>query len=242
MKKRNLIKIARYKTAFLFIFSLIFATGTFVLTSCDDKPDIQEPIINKPKTPTTEFISFNLKTTNQLSAEKIETNHYKFITQGGDPYILTNGISKKLNKDSVVMTFKYKSSSEINDLQIFFGPSISENRSIKKGVISKTSTWKVSSINLKKIIEELKWGGVGDFLRLDFGTKSGVELEIKEMFFRSMTEKEMNDLKKEEDLMRLDSEIAESLKSYLSQNFSSKINNVKVGVDNILISGQYKVY
>ncbi len=240
MKKRNLIKIARYKTAFLFIFSLIFATGTFVLTSCDDKPDIQEPIINKPKTPTTEFISFNLKTTNQLSAEKIETNHYKFITQGGDPYILTNGISKKLNKDSVVMTFKYKSSSEINDLQIFFGPSISENRSIKKGVISKTSTWKVSSINLKKIIEELKWGGVGDFLRLDFGTKSGVELEIKEMFFRSMTEKEMNDLKKEEDLMRLDSEIAESLKSYLSQNFSSKINNVKVGVDNILISGQYK--
>ena len=240
MKKRNLIKIANYKTAFLFIFSLIFAAGTFILTSCDDKPDIQEPIIIKPNKPITEFISFNLKTTNQLAATKTDTNHYKFLTEGGDPYILTSGISKSLNKDSVVLTFEYKSSSEINDLQIFFAPPIAENRSIKSDGILKTDTWKVYSINLKSMIKDLSWGNSSDFLRIDFGTKKGVELEIRKMFFRSMNEDEANELEKEESQLRVDAEIEKSIKSYLFQNFSSKINNVKVGVDNILISGQYK--
>lgn len=240
MIKKDYRIIASYKTAFLFIISLIFAGTTFFLSSCNDKPDIQEPIITNPNKPTTEFISFNLKATNHLSVEKTETNHYKFITQGGDPYILTNGISKSLNKDSVVLTFEYKSSSEINDLQLFFAPPISETRSIKSDGILKTSTWKVCSINLKTMMNELSWGQSGDFLRIDFGTKNGVDLEIRKMFFRSMNENEVNELEKEEGQQRVDAEIEKSIKTYLSQSFPSKITNVKVGIDNILISGQYK--
>ena len=225
-----------YKT-FLYVFILLFAGILFVLTSCEEETKVQVPIINKP---TVEYLDFDINTVNQLISEKQGTYHYKFKTQGGDPYILTTRLSKSLNKDSVVLTFEYKSSSEIDDLQIFLAPPISESHSIKKGVISKTSSWKVCSINLKATIEELKWGRISNFLRLDFGTKNGVELEIRNMYFRSMTEKEKNELKEEESLARIDSEIEKSIKSYLSNQYSSKINNVKVDLDKVTISGQYK--
>jgi hypothetical protein len=43
---------------------------------------------------------------------------------------MMEGISKPLHQDSVVLTFEYKSTQSIERMQFFFGPTISEDRSV----------------------------------------------------------------------------------------------------------------
>lgn len=215
-------------------FSIVFIFSTF---SCKDKNEPEQPVIIKPVT--TEYLKFDINKVNQLTVVQKTTNHYELTTTGEDPYIYTQGITKALPKDSAVLTFEYKSSAATDRLQLFFGPAISEQRSIKIGELSATTTWKKASLNLYKIKNELLWGKAGDFIRMDFGNKSGIKIEIQNMYFRKMNAAEQAILDKEEEQIRTDENIKDALASYLSKQFSSKISEVKISSNNVVITGQY---
>lgn len=217
--------------------TLAIIAFSFLTFSCSKEDTPETPVIIKPVK--TEYLKFNTSSANQLSAVEKSTNHYELTTTGEDPYIHTQGISKALPKDSAVLTFEYKSSAAIDQIQVFFGPSISEKRSIKVDGFSATSSWKTASFNLYKIKNELSWGKANDFLRIDFGNKSGVNFEIKDMYFRKMNDTEKAILDAEEKQIQTDEKIKDALSSYLSKQFSSKITEVKVNSSNVIISGQY---
>lgn len=209
----------------------------FILLSCKEEREITPPVIIKPAT--TEYLKFSLNSANQLMIFKNEKNSYSINTTGGDPYVMTEGISKTLHRDSVVLTFEYKSSGDIDKPQIFFGPSISENRSVFGNTIPTSSTWKKYSLNLAKARTDLAWGKQGDFIRFDFGTKSGIDIEIRNIYFRSMNESEKEIYNQEEEKIKQDEAIKESLGAYLKQRFPSSITEVKVGGTEITVTGNY---
>ncbi|WP_298648136.1 DUF5722 domain-containing protein [uncultured Proteiniphilum sp.] len=210
--------------------------GMLFLPGCKD--DIPEKPVIIPGT-STQYLKFEIASAHHIEAVQKTTYAYELTTTGNDPYIHIQDLTKTLDKDSVVLTFEYKSSAEVSLLQIFFGPGISENRSIKTGSLSKTNSWKTASLNLYKMISELSWGRSGDFLRIDFGDQNGVKLEIRNLYFRAMNESEKAKLNEEEEKLRKDEEIANSLLSYLSHQFASKITEVKVGSTEVSVTGQH---
>jgi len=206
-----------------------------LLLSCKEEVETKIPVIIQPST---EYLKFNHNSANQLTVTEKEKNAYSIVTTGTDPYIHTTGISKTAHPDSIVLTFDYKSSENIDRIQFFFGPDIREQRSLFAGPITKTSVWKSYSVNLKKIIKELSWGKQGDFLRLDFGTKSGVTMEIRNMYFRAMNVSEKAVFDEEEAQIQKDEMIQRALVSYLEKQYPSVITAVKAGLTDITITGE----
>ena len=223
---------------YILFFTKIIILSLLLLSCKGEEPDVTPPIVIKP-TAKTEYLKFRLASANQLTISENEKNSYLIKTTGGDPYIMTEGISKALHQDSVVLTFEYKSSKEIDKPQIFFGPSISESRSVFGTAIPATSTWKNHSINLVKSRKDFSWGKQEDFIRFDFGTKSGIDIEIRNIYFRSMNKSEKEIYDKEESKIKQDEAINEALAAYLKQRFSSSISEVKVGGAEITVIGEY---
>ena len=209
---------------YILFFTKIIILSLFFLSCKGEEPDVTPPVVIKP-TAKTEYLKFKLASANQLTISENEKNSYSIKTTGGDPYIMTEGISKALHQDSVVLTFEYKSSKEIDKPQIFFGPSISESRSVFGTAIPATSTWKNHSINLVKSRKDFSWGKQEDFIRFDFGTKSGIDIEIRNIYFRSMNKSEKEIYDKEESKMKQDEAINEALAAYLKDRKSTRLNS-----------------
>jgi len=235
MRRRNK-EISRHQISgipILMRYTLLFFF--LLLLSCKEEVETKIPVIIQSST---EFLKFSLNSANQLTITAKEKNAYIISTTGTDPYIYTTGISKTVHPDSVVLTFQYKSSEHIDRIQLFFGPDISEQRSLFAGPITKTSVWKSYSINLKKMIKELSWGKQGDFIRLDFGTKSGVTIEINSIYFRAMNASEKDIFDEEEAKIKKDEMIQSALASYLGKKYPSKVTAVKAGLTHVTITGE----
>ncbi|MEA5080271.1 MAG: DUF5722 domain-containing protein [Dysgonamonadaceae bacterium] len=224
-KRYNMVQKLSYLLIFIFL----------ILFSCKGEEDTVPPIIIKPST--TEYLKFDFNSANQLSISEKEKNAYLITTTGTDPYIFTKGISKALHPDSVVLTFEYKSAGNIDPIQIFFGPQIREDRSLFGEPLASSSTWKSYSINLKKKIKTFSWGKVNDFLRFDFGTKSGLKIDIRNIHFRSMNTLEKDLYDKEEAQIKKDEMTQGLLSTYLDKQYPSSITEVKVGLSQVTISG-----
>lgn len=218
------------------IFLIKFIIVSVFLFSCSKEPEITPPVVVKPGT---EYLKFNLGSANQLTISQNEKNSYSIKTTGDDPYIMMEGISKPLHQDSVVLTFEYKSTQSIERMQFFFGPTISEDRSVFGPTMSSTSTWKIYSVNLVREINKFSWGKRDDFMRFDFGTKSGIDIEIRDIYFRAMNQSEKEIFEEEEARIKQDETIQKALASYLKEHFSSAITEVKVGSSEVTIVGEY---
>lgn len=213
-----------------------FICGIFI--SCE-KSDPNSDTIVLPITSSISYLKLDLNRVNQLTITQESTYAYKLTTTGSDPYVFTQGISKALNQDSVVLTFEYKSNADISTIQIFFGSDITEKHSIKFGGLSKTNSWQQCSFNLYNIIDELSWGELNDFIRIDFGDQSDINIEIQKMYFRSMNDTEQKKINEEKLQAEKNESINNSLMAYLASQFSSKITEVEIGANTISITGKY---
>lgn len=151
-----------------------------------------------------EYFKFNTNVITDLTVEELN-GVYSFETTGGDPNIQLMPLMEVNEADSVVLTFDYIAPSGIKELEIFyslFDPSsgtfnVVGGRSEIVGDLPSTTSWQNISFNLYNSINDFGWGIVGDFLRLDFGRESGISFKIKNMYLRSMTDKEKEDINKE---------------------------------------------
>lgn len=226
----------KQKIVYQSILSQLLIVIVLFFSECKD--DMPENSIIVPSI-SIQYLKFDVASAHHINVVSKSVYAYELTTTGNDPYIHIQDLTKALNKDSVVLTFEYKSNTEVELLQIFFGPEISETYSIKIGTLSKTSSWGVASLNLSKMINELSWGKSGDFLRIDFGDVSGISIEIRNIYFRAMTSSEKEILEKEEAQIKKDEEIANLLLSYLSREFACQITDIKVGSKQLSISGNY---
>lgn len=220
-----------------FILILIILSNFLLFCRKEKDNEIKPPVVVVK--PTTEYLKFNLNSANQLTISQNEKNSYTISTKDSDPYIMTDNILKSLHQDSVVFTFEYKSTQSIDRIQIFFGPPITEERSVFGGSMPGASVWRSYSINLAKAIRNFSWGKPGDFIRLDFGTKSGIDIEIRNIYFREMNQSERKIFEEEEARIKKDETIQEALASYLKERFSSTITEVKAGKTEITVAGEY---
>jgi hypothetical protein len=214
---------------------LIISSG--ILQACQkEEGKTGAPIIVKSNT---QYLKFNLASANQLTISKDDKNGYSITTTGGDPYIMTEEISKARHADSVVLSFEYKSSKDIDRLQVFFGPDIAESRSLFGPLLSASSGWRTYSLIMPKELEKFSWGKAGDILRFDFGTESGVNLAIRNIYFRKMNALELHAFEEEEARIRQEESIQRAWEEYLAKDYASKISEVKIDATTVTITGEY---
>ena len=158
----------------------------------------------KPKPEPIEYFKFNTATDVTDLVVKETRGVYSFETTGGDPNIRLEPLAEANNADSVVLTFDYIAPQGVSELEIFYSIfnsatgsfGVIGGRSEIVGDLPATDSWQNISFNLYKKIKEFGWGITGDFLRLDFGREAGVDFQIKNMYLRSMTDEEKNEINK----------------------------------------------
>src|SRR5690606_3426596 len=166
-----------------------------------------------------------------------ENDQYLIKTSGQDPYLFLNGLNRNLSEEELVLTFSYTSTADFG-LQVFFTPPTTEGRSISSIMVPASTSLKVFSIDLGDKLQELNWGNHGDQLRLDFGNKANVSIEIKGLAIRNRNEEEKRIAQEKEDFKKNDQLMNEQFVSYLKGNFENSISEVKVAGENITITGQ----
>lgn len=183
------------------------------------------------------YLQFNMSTGNNVNITNPLINNYTIVTTGNDPYVLTTNFGSSLQADSVVLTFEYKASSEIDDVQLFFASPISESRSIHVGSMAAASVWTTCSFVLKDERSKFGWGGMGNYLRMDFGNNSGITINLRNIYFRGMNAAEAVAYKAKQDRITYLVQFQTNLKNYLSTNYSSSISSVNVGTDKVTVTG-----
>ena len=218
-----------------FILALVMAF-TFTLNSCKKEIKNQPPITLPP---TIKYLKLELSTGHQIQISQKESYRYELTTTGEDPYLFMMPLTASNHPDSVVFTFEYQCSTDISNFQIFFGSSITEERSLKPGTIPASNGWNSYTIDLSDKIKQFSWGYIGDFLRLDFGTSSGIKFQIRNIHLRALNAEEKKEALEREEIITNDLLLESNLKKYLSTNYGSQITEVKVGPSTINIIGNY---
>ncbi|MHC8948624.1 DUF5722 domain-containing protein [Sphingobacterium hungaricum] len=213
--------------------SLILVLGVLIfICSCKSNIAPEPPVI-----PTDDLLKLTIDTKSGNHLDATETNgKYSIKTTGEDPFLYLNGLKRKLKPEELVLTFEYTSTAEIG-MQLFFTPPTTEGRSISSIVLPASSSMKTFSIDIGAKSQELKWGNSGDKLRLDFGNKSGVTIELKGLSVRERNEEEKKIAKEKEDFKLNDQALNEKFLAYLGRTFSSKITQVKVDLSTINLTG-----
>jgi len=227
-----------YRKLFPLFLGLILLNSVCI-SSC--KKESNEEIIPDDKpTVVKSYLSFEESSANDLQLTTEAAYRYKIITSGGDPYIRINALKAKNADEKLVLTFDYKSSAAISPLQIFLAPPLSEGQSVKSQGMTVSDEWKTFSIDLGDYIAEYEWGQKGHFMRLDFGSVSGITIHIKNMYFRERTEAEQALADARADAKEKDRVLTEKLKKYHTASFDAAITNVNVSTSKIKISGNCK--
>ncbi|MDD3108907.1 MAG: DUF5722 domain-containing protein [Alistipes sp.] len=241
MKKMDLMRHVRQRLSFgrTILSALMIAT---VMCSCGKDGDNADPAPTPDPDPTPDptpvvtYMTMNTTTASGMKITKISDYRYEINTTNADPYIQSEKLTTALGKDSVVLTFDYQSSADQSFLQLFFSP-IDEARSIKAAGLVKSTGWKTYSLNLQTQLTQFSWGKVGQYIRWDFGDASGIKMQIRNIRFRGMTDKEKQEAQEEQDKLAKDKRMATELKDYLAKSFASKITSVKVSSTKITVQG-----
>lgn len=186
-------------------------------------------------------LSLNISTANQATIDyDAASGIYTITTTGEDPFVSINALTSALPDDQCVLTFDYQCAPATTDgLQIFFGPTYSEARSIKCADLANTSEWTSFSKEMKNTISNLGWGAAKSVMRIDWGGLSGVTIKVKNLRFREMNDEEKKnyDITGNKDaMMKLK---AARLQNYLYNNvYASAVSHVSVSADKVTISGK----
>jgi len=134
---------------------------------------------------------------NGLSLNTVEFNDlkltvtegiYNITTIGKDPYVFTEALASNLEKNITHLSFEYFCPTGVDFIEVYFYPLEEGRDPIMVRDVGSTEGWVEFKIDISKKLES--WGKKGDFLRLDFGAAPDLNIQIRNLQLRSMTERE----------------------------------------------------
>lgn len=173
---------------------------------------------------------------NQLKAELLPNGAWQLETSGKDPWICTKPLKQGTNSNSKILSFEYFSPKGLDHLQIYFGPIINQENSKLVRRIGLAEGWVGYTIDLSREIKS--WGKTGDWLRLDFGSRPNVNIQIRNIQLRPMTVREKELLAGREEKVKREAAMEARLKAYLTTDYASEITRVEVEDSKISVEGK----
>ncbi len=180
---------------------------------------------------------------NPGSSHHAEVTHlgegvFSIVTTGEDPHVSTFTLSESAaSEHAVVLAFEYFCPEGLNHFEVFFGPPIRGGFSAKSGPLAAAESWRPAAFNLKTLADG-KWGGPARQFRLDFGSKPGVQLRLRNLRFRELNPEELAEEESARAQLEGKENDASAIRTYLGQEFSSRIESVRVQAGTLTISGR----
>lgn len=225
----------RFVLAFAVLPALLWACEPEIIDEGKDEPEEPEIVLIDPVA-----LSFAERGRYQITASyQEESGEWLLTTTGTDPYLYTNALEADLKLEHRMLSFEYLCSSGIDDLQVFYGNAITEQRSRHFGTIAPTvgETWKSFSCNIALDRVSFDWGYKGEKLRLDFGSVSNLTIRIKNLRLRSMTESEF--ALYEEELKKVEGKNYEAarIEEYVGGSYPCSVTSVTIGESEVTVKG-----
>jgi hypothetical protein len=183
-------------------------------------------------------LDFDLKHSNDLSAELQPNGAWQLSTIGNDPCIYTFPLKQAIDTEAKIMSFEYFCPKGLEFIQVYFGPEISEENSKLVRHIGLSEGWVGFTIDLSKEIKT--WGKAGDWLRIDFGDRPNVNIQIRNLVLRPFTEREKEIAANRDEKLKQEAAMEARLKAYLATDFASEITEVEVSENTISVTGNIK--
>ncbi|HWS01027.1 MAG TPA: DUF5722 domain-containing protein, partial [Prolixibacteraceae bacterium] len=181
-------------------------------------------------------LELDINNINQINAERQSGGVWQLETSGKDPWIYTMPLKQAIGSEAKILSFDYFCPKGLDHLQVYFGPSISQENSKMVRRIGLSEGWVGYTIDLGK--EMKNWGKTGDFLRLDFGSRPDVNIQIRNLVLRPMSAREIELAANREAKVKREAEMEARLKAYLAQDYSSVISEVEVEESKISVEGK----
>ncbi len=180
-------------------------------------------------------LSLDPSNLNQLKVELQPDGVWQLLTTGKNAWIYTQPLKQAISSDASILSFEYFCPKGLDYLQIYFGPVNNPGNSKLIRRIPLAEGWVGYTIDLSKEIKE--WGKAGDFLRLDLGSRPDVNIQIRKLMLRPMTDREKKLAVSREAKIRQEAAMEFRLKTYLDSDYSAQITEIKVSNEHISIKG-----
>ncbi len=173
--------------------------------------------------------------TGDLNYKLLENDVHQFITTGNDPHVMTGPLKDRLPLQHVVLSFEYFCPKGLDHLHVWFGPPVDQKHSKLVRRVGMSEGWVIYALDLSEDIGD--WGETGDFLRLDLGRRPDVNLQIRNLQLRPMTEREKEIAATRVEKKKRDALLHKNLEAYLSADYPSSIDKIIVTGEQINIIG-----
>ncbi|WP_147676342.1 DUF5722 domain-containing protein [Algibacter pacificus] len=173
---------------------------------------------------------------NDTDIQVLENGGWDIKTLGKDPYVFVKPLNKALDLKHNQLSFSYFCPTGLDHIQVYFYPLGKQIRSVMSPEVGSTEGWVDFRIDLSDYVGA--WGRTGDFLRMDFGTSAGINIQVKNIKLREMTARELEiqaskEFKKQQELM-----LESNLQTYLDQDFSNQVSNVLITDNKVTLTGK----
>ena len=189
---------------------ILFAAGIlFLAAACGkegpdapgpDDPQEETDPQTEPDDPTRMDILFRTPDSHNIAMSYLGNREYQLDVDGNDPFIFSARLFTAVSMDQVLLEFDYKSTYDIDNLQIYYalGGSASEESTQRYGKLPATDTYKHFQADILPFLTA-GWGRIGDCLRFDPGSKGSGILLIRNLRIRAITEEEKRAAEEEAD-------------------------------------------
>lgn len=182
------------------------------------------------------FLQLSEKKTHDLELKSLSAGVFEIRTTGGDPYMMTLPLPPDADAQRQhVLSFEYFSTTGTDHLQVFALPPGDEDHSLKVEGLTISEGWSAHAIDLQPVLRRLGWRV--NALRLDFGSRPGVTLQLRALQLRPPTAHEQ-ELQAGLDAKRgQETQLESHLREYLRRSYPCRITQVEVEEKRILIEG-----
>ncbi len=172
---------------------------------------------------------------NQTEVEELGDAVWQLTTAGNASWITTMPLEQERVSDATILSFEYFCPKGINEVHLFFGPEINSEHSKVIGSLSLSEGWVGYTIDLSQEIGN--WGKKGDFLQINLGRRPDVNIRIRKLMIRTLTEREKKVAAESAAKKMQEARQDSNLKTYLSSSYPSVIEKVAVNDEKVSVSG-----
>ena len=168
----------------------------------------------------------------------LEQGAFSVLTTGTDPFITTHLLPEgALPDEAMVFSFEYFSPEGLDHWEVFWGPPMRAGDSAKGGPLPPAELWRPASLNLRTLSAG-RWNGQARQLRLDFGSKPGVRLQLRNLHLRGLHAEEIEQDRKTQAARERKARDAAAIRLYLKKEFPARIESVHCKGASLFIEGQ----
>lgn len=158
---------------------------------------------------------------------------WQLETTGSDPFVVTE-LSDKITDEKEVLEFEYLCVEPIKNPSIYFGPPITAANKFDLPTIRQAEGWYTYSADLtiangKKLPQSTR------VLRIDFGSKPGVTIQIRKLKLRPRSDKEIESIANGIAIENQKKQSADRITNYLASKSLATIESVHMGKELITV-------